>query len=159
MDNLEYRKALGKFATGVTVITTKSDERIHGMTANAFMSISLEPKLVTISIDNKAKMLDKIKKSGYYAVSFLSEEQIDISMHFAGQKPIEGEIEFDRLLDIPIIKDALGSVICEVSQTIEVGDHTLFVGKVLDMKVHDGQPLTFFGGKYGKHQPIEYIKS
>lgn len=86
MDSREFRNAMGRFATGVTVITTNDGTDAHGMTANAFMSISLEPKLITISIDNHANMLKKIKASGQYAVNFLSDQQQDISMNFAGQK-------------------------------------------------------------------------
>lgn len=159
MDNQFFRQAMGKFTTGVTVITTKVDEGVHGMTANAFMSISLEPKLVTISIDNRAKMLDKIKASGKYAVSFLSDQQLDISMHFAGQKQMDQEIAFDYIQEIPIIPNALASVVCDVDQTYQVGDHTLFIGRVLDISVNNGEPLTFFSGKYGKNQQLEYVKN
>lgn len=159
MENKAFRNVMGKFATGVTVITTKVDDEIHGMTANAFMSISLEPKLVTISVDNKAKMLDKIKASGKYAVSFLSEEQVGVSMHFAGQKRLEGEFKFDYLLDLPVIPNALASVVCNVYETHVIGDHTLFVGEVLDIVVRDGNPLTFFGGKYGLNQQLELVNN
>lgn len=150
---------MGKFSTGVTVITTKVDEGVHGMTANAFMSVSLEPKLVTISIDNRAKMLNKIKASGKYAVSFLSEEQLNISMHFAGQKQMDEPIAFDYIQGIPVVPNALASVVCDVEQTFEVGDHTLFIGRVIDISVNDGNPLTFFSGKYGKNQAFDYVKN
>ncbi|GIO22734.1 flavin reductase family protein [Oceanobacillus sp. J11TS1] len=156
MDSREFRNVMGKFATGVTVITTNDGEDIHGMTANAFMSVSLEPKLITISIDNNANMLDKIKSSGQFGVSFLSDEQQDISMHFAGQKEKEGAIEFDEMEGVPAIKDSLASVVCDVDQTIVVGDHTLFIGKVIDLKLSDGEPLTFFCGKYGGYRQNEY---
>ncbi len=155
LDNLFFRKAMGKFATGVTVVTTKTEEGIHGMTANAFMSVSLEPKLVTISIDNKARMLDKIHKSKKFAISFLAEDQVHVSMHFAGQKKSDEEIEFEEIHNLPAIKGALATIACEVTQSMVVGDHTLFVGKVLEIKVIDGQPLTFYGGKYGRYQPLE----
>jgi flavin reductase (DIM6/NTAB) family NADH-FMN oxidoreductase RutF len=159
LDNKTFRNAMGKFTTGVTVITTKVNEDIHGMTANAFMSVSLNPKLVTISIDNQAKMIDKIKTSGKYAVSFLSDEQVDVSMHFAGQKKLEGRFEFDYLLDLPVIPNALASVVCNVYEAHVVGDHTLFVGEVLDIVVRDGNPLTFFGGKYGQNLQIEFVNN
>ncbi|WP_138417627.1 flavin reductase family protein [Aquibacillus sediminis] len=159
MDDKLFRQAMGRFATGVTVITTKVGEDVHGMTANAFMSISLDPKLVTISIDNKAAMLDKIKKSGKYAVSFLGKEQQNISMHFAGQKKEENPIDFELMdQDMPVIENALSSVVCDVDRTIEVGDHTLFIGKVKDIHVREGEPLLFFGGKYGSYQENQYVK-
>ena len=79
MDDRKFRNAMGNFATGVTVITTEGNGGIHGMTANAFMSVSLDPKLVVISIDARAKILDKIIESKQYAVNILSREQQDIS--------------------------------------------------------------------------------
>src|SRR5699024_12434263 len=88
MDDREFRNAMGKFATGVTVITTEVDGEPHGMTANAFMSVSLHPKLIMISIDNRANMLDKIKEANKFAVNILADHQKDLSMHFAGQTKI-----------------------------------------------------------------------
>ncbi|KKE77695.1 flavin reductase [Bacilli bacterium] len=158
MDDREFRHAMGRFATGVTVITTNDGENVHGMTANAFMSVSLDPKLITISIDNHANMLGKIKESGQFGVNFLSDEQQDISMHFAGQKAKDGGIEFDEIEGIPAIKDSLASVVCDVDQTIVVGDHTLFIGKVRDFKLTEGDPLIFFCGKYGSYKQKEYVR-
>ncbi|EQB36795.1 hypothetical protein M948_17325 [Virgibacillus sp. CM-4] len=157
MESRTFRNAMGRFATGVTVITTKSGEDHHGMTANAFMSVSLDPKLITVSIDNRANMLHKINQSGKFAVSFLSDKQQDISMHFAGQANSGEEIQFDYIQQIPVIQNALASVVCDLDRSVEVGDHTLFIGKVVDINLTDGNPLTFFGGKYGKHEPVEYV--
>ncbi|WP_200411433.1 flavin reductase family protein [Virgibacillus salexigens] len=157
MESRTFRNAMGRFATGVTVITTKSGEDHHGMTANAFMSVSLDPKLITVSIDNRANMLHKINQSGKFAVSFLSDKQQDISMHFAGQANSGEEIQFDYIQQIPVIQNALASVVCDLDRSVEVGDHTLLIGKVVDINLTDGNPLTFFGGKYGKHEPVEYV--
>ncbi len=85
MDDRLFRSAMGKFATGVTVLTTKADGIVHGMTANAFMSVSLNPKLVMISIGEKARMLPKIQQSQNFVIYILSEEQESISRLFAGQ--------------------------------------------------------------------------
>src|SRR5690625_2516705 len=152
----EYRKAMGKFATGVTVITTNDDNGAHGMTANAFMSVSLDPKLVTISIGNQANMLSKIRASGQYAISFLSDQQQDISMHFAGQKRKKNGIDFGYIQGVPVIKEALANVVCDVYREVVVGDHTLFIGRVIDYVVTDGEPLTFYIGKYGAIKENEY---
>ncbi|GAA0440398.1 flavin reductase family protein [Lentibacillus halophilus] len=156
MDKRTFRNAMGKFATGVTVITTKVETETRGMTANAFMSVSMDPELITISVDNNAVMLDKIKESGKFAVNVLSNEQQKISMHFAGQKESNEEIDFDTINDVPVIKNALSSVVCDVDRTYVVGDHTLFIGKVMDLQLEEGDPLTFYCGKYGSHQPVEY---
>jgi flavin reductase (DIM6/NTAB) family NADH-FMN oxidoreductase RutF len=149
MDDRLFRNVMGKFATGVTVITTEIDGSIHGMTANAFMSVSLNPKLVLISIGEKAKMLDRIKKSKTYAVSFLAENQKEISMQFAGQIKENREAEFDWLNGMPVIKGAIASLTCNVVAEYEAGDHTLFIGEVTDVHFQeDAEPLIFFQGKY-----------
>lgn len=143
-----FRNAMGKFATGVTVITTELDGEVHGMTANAFMSVSLNPKLVVISIGEKAKMLNKINESKKFAVNILADEQKEVSMMFAGQIKEKRDIEFDRLGDLPVIKDSLANISCKVySQHVE-GDHTLFIGEVTDIVLRDGEPLAFYEGKY-----------
>lgn len=157
MDDRVFRNTMGKFATGVTVITTKVGKDVHGMTANAFMSVSLNPKLITISVDNKANMLEKIQESGKFAVSILAEEQQDISMHFAGQKKKVDGIEFDLINNVPIVRDSLASIVCAAHDSYRVGDHTLFIGKVFEIDVRDGDPLTFYQGKYGNYRPVERV--
>jgi flavin reductase (DIM6/NTAB) family NADH-FMN oxidoreductase RutF len=150
MDDRLFRNAMGKFATGVTVITTEVEGNAHGMTANAFMSVSLNPKLVVISIGNKAKMLERIQQSKKYAVSFLTESQKEVSMQFAGQIKEEREFEFDYLNELPVIKNALGNLTCNVVAEYEAGDHTMFVGEVTELRLteEDAEPLLFFQGKY-----------
>jgi len=150
VDDRTFRNAMGKFATGVTVITTEVDGDIHGMTANAFMSVSLNPKLVVVSIGEKAKMLDKIKQSGTYAVNILAEDRKDLSMAFAGQLKDKPAIRFGRVGGVPVLEDALANIVCRVYDQHVAGDHTLFIGEVLDIVMRDGRPLIFFEGKYGK---------
>ncbi|WCH50038.1 flavin reductase family protein [Lysinibacillus sp. OF-1] len=155
MDDRTFRNAMGKFATGVTVITTVIEGEAHGMTANAFMSVSLDPKLVLISIGEKARMLDKINTSGKFAVNILSEEQKELSMHFAGQIKEEREVEFDWVNELPVLKNALANIVCNVHSKQIAGDHTLFIGEVTDIAMSDGSPLAFFEGKYSEiSQPI-----
>ena len=120
------------------------------MTANAFMSVSLNPRLVVISIDEKARMLDKIRESGKFAVNILSEQQQEVSMLFAGQLKEKREADLDRIQGVPVVKDALANILCKVYGTQIVGDHTLFIGEVEDIVLREGKPLTFFEGKYGR---------
>ncbi len=148
MDDRMFRTAMGKFATGVTVITTEVDGEVHGMTANAFMSVSLDPKLVLISVGDKARMHDLIKRADKFAVNILSEEQKEMSMIFAGQIKEERNVAFEDFEGTPIIKDSLVNLACNVYDAHEAGDHTLFVGEVLNLNVQDGEPLAFFEGKY-----------
>ncbi len=157
MDDRTFRNAMGKFATGVTVITTDHGGESHGMTANAFMSISLNPRLVVVSIGEKARMLEKIRESGKFAVNILSEQQQEVSMLFAGQLKEKREADLDTIHGVPVVKDALANVVCKVYGTQIVGDHTLFIGEVEDIVLRDGKPLTFYEGKYGKLAETQLI--
>lgn len=148
MDDREFRNAMGKFPTGVTVITTEVDNEVHGMTANAFMSVSLNPKLVVVSIGEKAQVLEKIKKTNKYAVNILSADQQELSMMFAGQIKEREDVIFDRLSDLPVIKGALAQITCEVVNVHIEGDHSLIIGKVTDIHLEDHDPLLYFNGKY-----------
>lgn len=150
MDDRQFRNAMGKFATGVTVITTIVDDVVHGMTANAFMSVSLDPKLVVISIGHKARMLDKITTSNRFVVNILSTEQKGLSMHFAGQVNEGLIVNFETIDDMPVIKDSLANIVCNLKRSYIEGDHTLFIGEVTDLVINEGEPLTYFEGKYGK---------
>lgn len=150
MDDRLFRNAMGKFATGVTVITTKVGDTEHGMTANAFMSVSLNPKLVLISIGEKANMNRLIKESGKFAVSVLNGQQQDLSAYFAGQIKEEREIQFDTFNGMPVIPDALVNLTCNVYDSVVAGDHTLYIGEVTDLRMQDGEPLGFYEGKYKK---------
>ncbi|MEI3606333.1 flavin reductase family protein [Pseudogracilibacillus sp. SE30717A] len=154
MDDITFRNAMGKFTTGVTVITTQIKDDIHGMTANAFMSVSLNPKLITVSIDNRANMLNRMKDSSKFAVNILSDQQQNISKHFAGQIKEEKQIDFSFLRETPIIKDSLASIVCTKKTSYTVGDHTLFIGEVIDITSSDGAPLTFYRGKYGMNSVV-----
>ncbi|RUS43911.1 flavin reductase family protein [Cohnella sp. AR92] len=148
MDDRQFRTAMGRFATGVTVIATEEEGTVHGMTANAFMSVSLDPKLVVISIGQKARILPKIKQSGIFTVNFLADHQKELSMVFAGQIKEPKEVEFDRLDGKPAIPGALAQIACEVAAEYVEGDHTLFIGRVTDIRLEEGEPLIFYSGRY-----------
>jgi flavin reductase (DIM6/NTAB) family NADH-FMN oxidoreductase RutF len=149
MDDRQFRNAMGKFATGVTVIATEVEgEGVHGMTANAFMSVSLDPKLIVISIGEKAKILTKIKESNLFTVNILAADQQEISMIFAGQLKEHKEVVFDRLDGKPVIPVSVVQIACEVSAEHVEGDHTLFIGKVTDIHIEDVEPLVFYSGRY-----------
>lgn len=150
MDDRMFRNAMGKFATGVTVITAEYNGEPHGMTANAFMSVSLNPKLIVVSIGEKARMLEKVNKSGRFAVNILKEDQKEYSMYFAGQIKEKRDIEFASINNVPVLKDALATVVCRTYEKHIAGDHTLFIGEVEEVMMGEGKPLTFFSGKYGK---------
>ena len=149
MDDQTFRMAMGKFATGVTVVTTELNGEVQGMTANAFMSVSLEPKLILISVANKAKMNESIRNSGVFAVSLLANDQEELSMYFAGQIKEKRDIAFKSFNGMPVIDGALANITCDVHNSHVEGDHTLYIGKVRDISISDeGKPLTYFSGRY-----------
>lgn len=152
MDDRLFRDAMGKFATGVTVLLTENDGEVHGMTANGFMSVSLDPKLVVISIGHKARFLEKVSRAKTYTVNILAADQEAYSRHFAG-RPGE-DIAFDRLAEQPVLRGAIAQVACDIVAEHVEGDHTLFIGKVKDIHLTDGDPLLFFGGQYRQLQTV-----
>ncbi len=148
IDDHLFRNAMGSFATGVTVITTEIAGEVHGMTANAFMSISLNPKLVAISIGENARMLQHIKNANQFAINILSSDQQKESKQFSGQLPVESEITFVTYNGLPILEDALAVITCKLHSEYVVGDHTIFVGHVTSVKLDPKEPLVFSQGKY-----------
>ncbi len=147
MDDRQFRTAMGKFATGITVIATEVEGEVHGMTANAFMSVSLDPKLIVISVREQARILSLLQESKTFSVNILAEDQQEVSMIFAGQLK-DKQVEFDHLDGKPVIPGAIAQIACEVSAEYVEGDHTLFIGKVTDIHLEDKEPLLFYSGKY-----------
>jgi flavin reductase (DIM6/NTAB) family NADH-FMN oxidoreductase RutF len=144
-----FRRTLGMFATGVTVVTTQAGDQVHGMTANAFMSVSLRPPLVVISVDRRAKMHALLHEGRRYGISVLADEQRSLSDRFAG-RTAEGteEVEFDLVHETPLVRGALAHLVARVVRSNWGGDHSLFVGQVEYARYGEGQPLLFQGGKY-----------
>ena len=156
MDDRLFRDAMGKFATGVTVLTTENEGVPHGMTANGFMSVSLDPKLVVISIGHKAKFLEKVQASGKFAVNILADDQEHYSRHFAG-RPGEEPVVFNQLEGLPVLDGVVAQIACQVVSTHVEGDHTLFIGQVLDLQLTDKEPLLFFSGQYRQLAQYETV--
>ncbi|MDY0323130.1 MAG: flavin reductase family protein [Candidatus Carbobacillus sp.] len=150
MDAKLFRQTMGTFATGVTVIAVKTPEGIHGMTANAFMSVSLDPPLILISVDRKAKMHDIIKNTEYFSVNILKEDQQAHSNHFAGRKVDGLTVEFQEKEHWAKLQGSLATVYCRLEQAIDGGDHTLYLGRVQTLEFTDGDPLIFYRGQYRK---------
>lgn len=148
-DSRTMREACGSFATGVTVITTSSDEGDHGMTANAFMSVSLDPPLISISLDRNARMLGRIRASRRYAVNVLADDMEALAWHFAGRHNPELAGVLERREGLPVVPGAASVFLAEVAQEVEAGDHTLFIGRVTSIsRCPEAAPLLFCGGKF-----------
>ena len=143
------RRTLGMFATGVTVITTLKSEQVHGMTANAFMSVSLEPPLVLISVDRGTKMCSLLHEGMHYGVSVLCATQAELSDRFAGRSS-QAEPRFQIVRDTPLVDGALAHFVARVEKSYWGGDHSLFLGRVEYARQNPGTPLLFHGGRYEK---------
>jgi flavin reductase (DIM6/NTAB) family NADH-FMN oxidoreductase RutF len=156
----EFRLACGQFATGVTVVTAeRAPGRVHGMTANSITSVSLEPLLLLICVDQRAHLLPMVKKQGRFGVNFLKESQVGVSRYFA---QTEENLETEAKLGIryrwtpagiPLLEDALVHMTCNVAASYVAGDHTIFIGEVESTEVFDGEPLLFFRGAYRRIAP------
>ncbi len=148
IDTQQFRNALGRFASGVTVVTTRHQDRIHAMTANSFVSVSLDPPLVLVSVDNRAGMHTLLPLTGRYGVSVLGEHQEAVSSHFAG-RPREGlKVRFLAHDGVPLVEGAVAHFVVQVTDAHPAGDHTLYIGRVEHLEIREGRPLLFHGGRY-----------
>ena len=146
-----FRQVMGSFATGITVVTTRdSGGQPYGLTVNSFTSVSLNPLLVLVCLDNRLSGLQAFKGSRHFAVSVLSEHQEDLSRMFAkkdSERP--ASIYFEGTLGLPLLKDALAVMECETIAVYAGGDHQIFLGEVKSAEVLEANhPLLYFRGKY-----------
>jgi flavin reductase (DIM6/NTAB) family NADH-FMN oxidoreductase RutF len=152
----DFRRALGAFATGVTVITVDEDGEVHGMTANAFTSVSLEPLLVLVCVDHRARTHAHLHAKKRFGINVLAENQRAISEYYARstethQHAEEAGAHFERTQHgTPVLQGALAYLECRLHSAQAAGDHTIFIGEVEDVVVRDGEPLLFFRGNYRK---------
>jgi flavin reductase (DIM6/NTAB) family NADH-FMN oxidoreductase RutF len=147
----QFRHVMGGFATGITVVTTRdSAGNPYGLTVNSFTSVSLNPILVLVCLDEKLSGLQAFKDSKHFGVSMLSEHQEDISRMFAkkdSERP--PSIYFEGKHGVPLLHNSLAFMECETKQIYEGGDHLIFLGEVKNAEVLGaGQPLLYFRGKY-----------
>jgi flavin reductase len=146
---IAFRRTLGMFATGVTVLTSRTADQVHGMTANAFMSVSLQPPLVLVSIDRRARMCNLLHEGTRFAVNVLEAGQARLSDHFAGREGESAtEPRFELVHDTPLVEGALAHLVCRVVRSYWGGDHSLFLGQVEYARYGEGEPLLFHGGRY-----------
>lgn len=151
VDPHAFRNALGRFATGVTVVTTMADGAPVGVTANAFTSVSLKPPLVLVCLGESLGCLDAFKGSEHFAISVLASDQETISARFAtkGIDRFEHTAWRHSERGLPILDNVLASIECAKHAQMEFGDHTIFIGEVLTARcVINGDPLLFYGGEF-----------
>ena len=158
-----FLSVLGSFATGVTVVTTRSGDTVHGTTMSAFASVSLDPPFVLICVDHNSASRDLIAKSGVFAVNILHKGQAGLSASLADKSTVElalthglGDVAHSAgVTGAPILDEQLAYADCRVVNAVEAGDHTIYVGRVEDAGVspEDLAPLVYFRGKYGGIAP------
>ena len=152
----DFRNAVGVFATGVNVITTRGEDHAYGMTANAFSSVSLDPPLILVCVDLGAEGREVIEGNGVFAVNVLSADQEPISRYFASKDRPRGRDAFkeiphgEAVTGCPIIEGVCGHLDCRLHTSHEAGDHLIFIGEVVALDSDpEVPPLLFHGGGYG----------
>ena len=149
----EFRAALGRFPSGVTVVTTRdASGRLHGITVSAFSSVSLEPPMILVCIEKTTGSHYAFHESEFFVVNILAEEEENLSNHFASQIPNKFDSVHWRLGigEIPVLEDAFVTLECRLVYAHEGGDHTIFVGLVEKSEVKNGKPLVYWHGDYRK---------
>ena len=156
IDDARFRQVLGRFATGVTVVTGAADGQPVGLAVNSFTSVSLEPALVAFCVAKASRTWPKLRSAGTFCVNILAEDQEALSRAFAGRPP-------DRFLGVgwrpgrsgaPILADVLAWIECAIDAEHDAGDHVIVVGRVRELDVgHEGRPLVFYRGGYGRFEP------
>ena len=157
MNSSEFRKAMGCFATGVTIITLDLEGEVHGMTANAFASVSIDPLLVLVCVDHSTRTHAHMHAKKRFGINVLGEDQRAISEYYARpartheHAEAEAGARFDRTKQgTPRLQGALAYLECRLHSSEDAGDHTIFIAEVEDVEVRQGDPLLFFRGKYRK---------
>jgi len=149
----EFRRVLGHFASGVTIVTTSDgDGRPTGLTVSAFASLSLDPPLVLVCVDHKSQTYQALREHGRFAVNILCQGHETVSGRFATTRldKFEGVPYVMSSMGLPLLDGALAHLECVTVSTHVEGDHTIFVGRVERAAVGDGEPLLYFRGKYGR---------
>jgi flavin reductase (DIM6/NTAB) family NADH-FMN oxidoreductase RutF len=148
----EFRSALSRFPSGVTVVTAIDDGKPWGMTVSAFSSVSLEPPLILICIDKKAAGHGCLFVGSHFAVNILSEEQETVSRRFASRDVdrFDGTGFRHGLTGAPLLDGVIAILECRVDQCYEGGDHTIVLGEVIATSIAEGKPLAYFRGGYAQ---------
>ncbi|HLZ57953.1 MAG TPA: flavin reductase family protein [Ktedonosporobacter sp.] len=160
IDARVFRSTMGRFATGVTVVTVSQDDgEQHAITVNAFLSVSLDPPLVLVSINNRSRMNPHLRLGGHYGINVLAASQEEHSRHFGG-RPIEGlEVNWLPSPDagVPLLDGCVAHIVAQVVDIHPAGDHILYIGQVEYLRYWEQRPLLFFSGKYKQieaHEPM-----
>jgi flavin reductase (DIM6/NTAB) family NADH-FMN oxidoreductase RutF len=150
VDPRHFREVMGQFASGVTVITTLHDGEIRGMTANAFMSGSLEPPLCVISVAKRARTHVCLQETRRFVVNILAHDQSEVAIHFSGRPSPKAMIEIGRIDGIPMLQNVCAHLAADIVAEHDCGDHTLFIGHLFHMDADASRdPLVYHEGRFG----------
>jgi flavin reductase (DIM6/NTAB) family NADH-FMN oxidoreductase RutF len=149
----EYKRALSHRASGVSIVTTRAGERVHGMTVSAFAELSLQPPLVLVCAEKTTNTMPMIEESGVFAVNMLAHDQSALSNRFASKKDewrrFEG-LEYDTgATGSPLLRGVVANLDCKVVAAHAHGDHVIYVGMVLETRSFDRSPLLYYRSRYG----------
>lgn len=145
-----YRTALGQFATGITIVTAKTDDGLIGMTANSFSSVSLEPPLILWCLAKSSRRYQGFASAKRFAVNVLRSDQYDLAMEFARTGDCFSDVNSVTGHDgVPLIRDALANFQCVLENSMDAGDHEIILGRVKSVTFTEGDPLIFQGGQFG----------
>ncbi len=166
VDPLTMRRTMGRFATGVAVVTTLSEDgQPHGMTVNSLTSVSLEPPMLLVCFTLGARTSDAVTESGRFSVSILAARQEPIARRFAarGDDHFAGlPLNFGNGHQVPIVPNALAHLECTLERQLTVGDHLIVLGAVVRTCEREGAPLAFLNGRFGDytdrgHEPVSWF--
>lgn len=147
----EFKQALGRFASGVTVVTTADNDKLGGLTVSAFSSLSLDPPYILVCIDKRSSANALIQSSRVFAVNILAKDQADLSNHFASRREdkFAGVAYHMGRLGVPILENTLAALECALVQVVDGGDHYIYIGQVEHSSVAEGkEPLLYYRGQY-----------
>lgn len=150
VDSESFRRVMGRFTTGVAIITTRDATGDHGMTVNSLTSVSLDPPLLLCCLSQDSRTATAVQQAGSFVVNILARDQMALSNRFArnGGDHFE-DVRIERRLDgLPVISGGIGSLVCSVTAAHAGGDHVIVVGLVEACAADDGEPLVFSQGRY-----------
>lgn len=146
----DYRKALRRFASGITVVTVANGEELHGMTASSFAAVSLVPPLILVSLEKGSRTRELVLNAGHFGVNILADYQEDLARSFSlpGHKPFENTKHRIGENKFPLLEGAIAWLECRVYDTVDAGDHDVVIGEVVQCDAREGSPLVYFNRAY-----------
>ena len=158
VDQDVFRRVVSHFASGVTIITTGEEGTMYGTTASAVSSLSMDPPMMLVCLNRSSSTHDAIKRSGVFAINILAEGQGELAYRFASKRIVDRFEGVDHVVaanGVPVLDGTLASIVCETEELAKGGTHTVFLARVVAAASGDGEPLTYFRGKFGRLERVQ----